>query len=200
MSGRDGDKGYGGLGDGGGEGKIHEVAPRFTYRDYLRLTGDERYEVIEGALFLVPSPSVSHQEILLRVATLLNAYVRERKLGKVFVAPLDVVLSENNVLRPDVLFVSNERLGIVKEMHIAGAPDLVIEIESKSTRERDRVTKRGLYGEFGVKECWLIDPERRAIMVLGGSGGQRVFTTDGEPILASSVLPDLALAVAEVFS
>lgn len=203
--GRGKDKGHSGLGYGrggkghGGEGAVREVAPRFTYHDYLGLTGDERYEVIEGELLLVPSPSASHQEILLRVATLLDAHVRQRNLGKVFVAPLDVVLSADNVLQPDVLFVAQGRLDIVKETHVAGAPDLVVEIESKSTRERDRVAKRGLYERFGAGEYWLIDPERKMMEVFDHDG-LKVFTTDGNPHVTSNVLPDLALCVAELFS
>jgi Uma2 family endonuclease len=118
---------------------------------------------------MVPSPNVPHQGVVIDLGTLFNIFVRGNDLGRVYVAPFDVVLSDTNVVQPDVMFVSRERLGIITHANIQGAPDLVVEVRSPSTAQRDLTIKRRLYAEHaehGVKEYWMVDPEARTITVL----------------------------------
>ena len=113
-----------------------------------------------------PSPNRAHQRIDAKLGWRLAQFVEERDLGEVFSAPFDVVLSDTNVVQPDLLFVSKEQAYIVTEDNIRGAPDLVVEIISPSTIERDRSLKRALYARYGVREYWLVDPDIRTVTVL----------------------------------
>ena len=149
---------------------FREAAPEYvlaakglTYDDYCKLPSDHRYELIEGGLRLVPSPSVIHQGISHRIVRAFDKWIDDHNQGRVYYSPLDVVLDERNVVQPDILYVAQERLGIITEQFVAGAPDLVVEILSPSTGGWDRTKKRELYGRFGVRELWLVDPEARSI-------------------------------------
>lgn len=132
---------------------------KFTYEHYCQLPEGDRYELIEGELLLTPSPTVRHQRVAATMQEALRTFVKANDLGSVFYAPLDVVLSDENVVQPDILFISKERDNIIKEENIQGPPDLVVEIISPSTAERDRSLKKALYGKFGVREYWIVDPE-----------------------------------------
>lgn len=137
-----------------------------TYADYCLTPDDERYELLDGELVMSPSPNRAHQRIDAKLGWRLAQFVEERDLGEVFSAPFDVVLSDTNVVQPDLLFVSKEQAYIVTEDNIRGAPDLVVEIISPSTIERDRSLKRALYARYGVREDWLVDPDTRTVTVL----------------------------------
>ena len=137
-----------------------------TYADYCLTPDDERYELLDGELVMSPSPNRAHQRIDAKLGWRLAQFVEERDLGEVFSAPFDVVLSDTNVVQPDLLFVSKEQAYIVTEDNIRGAPDLVVEIISPSTIERDRSFKRALYARYGVREYWLVDPDTRTVTVL----------------------------------
>jgi len=138
---------------------------QFTYEDYLHFSEDKRYEIIEGEVYMVPSPLTYHQRVSRNLTCSIEVFVSERKLGEIFAAPLDVVLSNIDVVQPDILFVSNENAGIITEKNIQGAPDIVIEILSPSSDHKDKVLKRKLYAKFGVKEYWLVDPDAKQIQV-----------------------------------
>ena len=111
-----------------------------------------------------PAPNPEHQRIVSKLWKQLDAFVEERGLGEVFFSPVDVVLTQRRVVQPDVLFIAQNRLGIVKE-HIDGAPDLVMEVVSEGSRRRDRIEKKALYEQFGLAEYWIVDPDRRTIEV-----------------------------------
>lgn len=142
------------------------VKTRLTYADYLETSDDERYELINGELVLSPSPKEIHQYISGILYLMIGTFVRERRLGKVYFAPFDVVLSDTDVVQPDLLFISNERAERITQDNIRGAPDLVVEILSPSTAERDRTIKLDLYATHGVKEYWMVDPDSRTVMVM----------------------------------
>ena len=129
-----------------------------TYEDYLKTSDDERWELLDGELVMAPAPNMPHQGAQARLGSRLLVFAEERNLGRVYFSPTDVVLSDTNVVQPDLLFVSRQREQILTHANIQGAPDLAVEIRSPSTDERDRIVKRRLYAEHGVKEYWLVDP------------------------------------------
>ena len=174
---------------------------KLTYEDYAKTPDDERWELIDGELFRMPSPNIAHQitsgNLFLRVAP----FVRERDLGIVFAAPTDVVLSDTDTVEPDLLFISMERMGIIATFNVQGAPDLVAEIHSPSTAQRDLTAKRGLYARHGVKEYWPIDPEARTVTVLLLGNGDYVEAgvyREGDTV-TSPTLEGLSFGVEEIF-
>jgi Uma2 family endonuclease len=142
---------------------------KFTVDDYMTTPEGKRYQLLDGELILAPSPTTRHQRTLFRLAQALNEFVVAHNLGEVFVAPFDVVLSNHDVAQPDLLFVSNQRSGIITEANIQGAPDLVIEVLSPGTARYDQGYKRTLYSRFGVREYLLVDPDAEMLKVLTGS-------------------------------
>ncbi len=175
----------------------------YTYRDYINLEQSEvrRYELIDGEICVVPSPTPKHQQVVLNIASILREFVISRDIGRVSVAPLDVVLSDEDVLQPDIIFIARERLGIVGEQNIQGAPDLVIEVLSPGTADRDRTIKRARYARFGVREYWLVEPISKTVEVLKASqeGFETVRVYPEGTHVESPVLPDLRLDVNNVF-
>ena len=174
---------------------------RFTYEDYLLLPEDRRYEIIDGDLFKTPAPGTPHQRLIGRLYRYLDDHVRSRKLGEVLVAPCDVVLSPTDVVQPDLLYVTAARSAIVGEKFISAAPDLVVEVLSPSTEDRDRTLKTKLYARFGVRELWIADTKEKRIEVLTNSGdGFRQEAVFGlGTVLRSSLLSGLEIPIADVF-
>ena len=157
------------------------VETKLTYADYLETSDDERYELLNGELILSPSPKEIHQYISSILHIMIGTFVRERSLGKVYYSPFDVVLSDTNVVQPDILFISNERADIITPDNVQGAPDLVVEILSPATAERDRTVKLDLYATHGVKEYWIVDPDAKTVTVLlRGEGSFEVGGIYGE--------------------
>lgn len=177
------------------------VKTRLTFADYLETSDDERYELLDGELVLSPSPKEIHQYISGILYLMIGTFVRERRLGKVYFAPFDVVLSDTDVVQPDLLFVSNERIGIVTADNVQGAPDLVVEILSPATAERDRMLKLDLYARHGVIEYWIVDPDARTITVLlRGESGFEVNGIYGEgQTMRSPTLEEFSVALEEIF-
>ncbi len=175
---------------------------RFTYQDYLNLPEDRRYELIDGDLLTSPSPSERHQRLLLELALLVAAFVKKHGLGSVYVAPFDVLLSETDVVQPDLLFVSAARSSRIEERAVRGAPDLVAEILSPATADRDRTVKAKLYARAGVRELWLLDPDARTfeVLVTTQSGFQREALFAPGQVARSSILHDLEIDVAKLFA
>ncbi len=179
------------------------VAPslRFTYEDYLLLPEDRRYEILDGDLFMTPAPTPYHQRVSLNLTFLLLQHVREGKLGEVLEAPCDVVLSKTDVLQPDILFVVADRRAIIGEKYISGAPDLVVEVLSPATADRDTDVKTKIYARFGVKELWIADPDAKTVTVMTNSGEgllREGFYRQGE-LLRSPLLPALTIPLDEIF-
>ncbi|MEO0139645.1 MAG: Uma2 family endonuclease [candidate division WOR-3 bacterium] len=174
----------------------------WTYEDYLKLEDEERYEVIKGRLMEMPSPTPWHQRILMELATLIREFVKVKNKGEVLPSPLDVVLDDNVVLQPDIVYISKERLGVIGEKAIMGSPDLVVEIVSPSTIRRDTVVKKGIYENFGVKEYWIVYPEEKAIevWVLDDKGNYEIYSfAEKEGKVKSKVLEGLEVDLKEVF-
>lgn len=174
---------------------------RFTYQDYLHMPEDKRYELIEGEFFMVPSPNESHQRISGGLFFILYGFVKKSKLGSVYDAPFDVVFSEEDVVQPDIVFVSKERRNIITKNNIRGTPDLLIEILSPKINYRDREIKRKLYFKYGVKEYWIVDPEEQNVEVLSiaEDGYKTVGVYNINTPLSSPLLKGLLIDLKEVF-
>jgi Uma2 family endonuclease len=137
---------------------------RFKAADIWDTPDDgKRYEVIDGQLFVSPPPVTEHQGASGSIYFHIAGYVRQRQLGKVFYAPIGVVLDDENGVQPDIIYVSQERLDIVSHRGIEGAPDLVVEILSPSTRSRDRGIKMRRYALAGIPHYWIVDPRTHAL-------------------------------------
>ncbi len=174
------------------------VEVKFTYQD-LRSTPDDgnRYELFEGDLIVSPAPTFSHQRVVSRLFRLLSNYVAERHLGEVVTAPCDVLFSDDTVVEPDLLFISHEKSSIIQEHGVVGAPDLVVEVLSKSTGDRDRGFKLKLYAQQGVKKYWLADPITQSLEVYSLTSNE--FQLEGrfqnEEEVSSLVFPELKFRV-----
>lgn len=173
-----------------------------TYDDYLSLPNDgKRYEVIEGELVMSPAPEPEHQDVLGNLFEPLRSLVRTHALGKIYCAPIDVVLSMTDIVQPDIVFIARDRLFGVKKKNIVIPPDLVIEILSPSTRILDRTKKKSLYERYGVKEYWIVDPEKKLVEVyrLQGSAYSAPTVLAANELLTSPLLPELSFPVQKVF-
>ena len=176
-------------------------ATKLTYHDYRNTPDDERWELLDGELVMAPSPTPAHQRISFRLSLVLHTFVDRMGLGEVIPAPLDVVLSETEVVQPDLLFVSSERAHIITTENIRGAPDLVVEILSPSTTSRDWRTKMDLYAQHGVREYWLVDPEAQRVWVMAGAEGElnEVANYGRDDVLASPALAGFTVGLDQVF-
>ncbi len=140
---------------------------RYTYDEVLAEFPETNQpcEICDGQLVFMPSPTFYHQKVAMRFSRCLEDWVQPRRLGEVVVSPIDMVLSPHQVRQPDVAFIARERLRIIGRV-INGPVDLAAEITSLDGRRRDRLEKRDLYEQYGIKEYWMIDPEARTIEVL----------------------------------
>lgn len=174
---------------------------KYTYEDYLKTPDDKRYELIEGDLLITPSPVPNHQRISRKIEFILEKFVTQNNLGEIFDAPCDVYLDDENVVQPDILFITHERRDIIGEKNIQGAPDLAIEIISENSAYRDVVQKKRLYTRFGVKEYWIVIPESEEIEVyiLKDNTYQLHKSYDKGDILESPSLKGLNIALKEIF-
>jgi len=145
----------------------------WTYKDYLRLPDDGwQYEVIRGVLYMTAAPSPRHQIISGRIVRALDNFALERG-DLVLYAPLDVMLpGQKTPVQPDVIHIAAGRLGIIGKKMVEGAPDLVVEVLSPTTWWKDRRVKLPLYTETGVRECWVVDLDEKAIEVYVLRGGR----------------------------
>jgi Uma2 family endonuclease len=175
----------------------------FTYEDYRDLPDSREWEeVLGGRLTVGPSPSTQHQGIAIRLAARLLDHVLERGLGEVYDAPTDVVLSDENVVVPDIVFVSNERRELIQDGGIFGAPDLIIEIISPSAPQRDTEVKRRIYAEHGVRHYWIVDPNERRIRLLRLSEAgeyDAVGEHAGEETFCAEPFPELHIPLGRIW-
>ncbi|MGD0094478.1 MAG: Uma2 family endonuclease [Planctomycetota bacterium] len=176
---------------------------KLTYEEYRLLpeTGP-RYQLVDGELLQMTAPIIWHQRMAARLFSALFLFVKERALGEVLFAPVDVILSDINVFQPDIVYVSNARKKIMVRENIRGAPDLCVEVLSPSTKKLDLKTKRLIYARYGVPELWFGDADAQTI---------RVFRLQEDPHRAAAIfrrkdtlttplLPGFTLELAEVFA
>ena len=180
------------------------IVTRLTYDDLESVpeerTGD-RHEIIDGELVVTPSPAPMHQIVSRALFRHLDRHVAANDLGEVLYAPVDIRLTPDNVLIPDIVYIASDRLHIIGPKTIDGPPDLVVEILSPGTRRRDLDTKRELYARFGVQEYWLVDPDARTVAILALAGNKFEPFSGGEAgTITSRVLPGFTLTVSDVFA
>jgi Uma2 family endonuclease len=151
-----------------------EALPRlYTYDELVAESPEtnQHCELWDGELIMSPAPSFWHQQIVARFFHQIHAWVSKHNLGEVVTAPIDMVLSPHRVTQPDVVFIAQDRLGIIDRV-IKGPVDLALEVISLGNRNRDRIEKRDLYEQYGVKEYWLIDPEAETVEVFHLENGR----------------------------
>jgi len=163
-----------------------------------------RYELIEGELFVSRAPKLFHQIVVTNIIAVVRPFLDRNPIG-IIVPGAGVIFSQFSGVIPDLVFISNEQRGeIASGDKITGAPVLVIEILSPGAdnARRDRIAKRQLYAKYGVKEYWILDPENRAIEVYVLVGEMlnlfKVHTDRDE--ITSSVLPGFSCRVADILS
>lgn len=180
----------------------NESSVRFNYQDYLQLPDSERYEIIDGVLLMVKSNGSLHQMVLRNLESMVWPFVREKQLGQVLFGPLDVILSEEDVVQPDLIFVGRERQEMISERGCEGPPDLVVEVTSLATSTLDRQQKRDLYARYGVQEYWLVDPVGRSIdqmelkderLTLKGTYSRK------DDRITSEIITELSVPVQQIF-
>ena len=178
---------------------------KLTYDDFVLFPDDgKRHELIDGEHYVTPSPNLKHQAIVRNLVTIIGSFLRTGRMGKVYSAPLDVVFSHFDVVEPDLLYVSEARREVLTHQNIQGAPDLVVEVGSPSTRRRDEKLKHRLYERFGVSEYWVVDPDIDAVRVYRLADGKYVRTQelslDRGDVLTTPLLPALELPLPEIFA
>ena len=185
-----------------GEVMVTQISPelRYTAEDYFQLPEGAPYQLIHGKLVYMPSPQYAHQRVINNLAMIVGVHVKQNKLGVTSVAPLDVHLDKDNVFQPDFLFISADRRHIL-EVYVKGAPDLVVEVLSHlSTADKDRTEKLVAYGQHGVREYWIIDPEAVRLEIYRNHDGKLLpeqTITSGE--VQSQVIEGLAFDLEELW-
>jgi Uma2 family endonuclease len=171
-----------------------------TAQEYFQMReGPPYYQLIEGELYMSPSPHWRHQEIALNIAHIIKSYLDTHDIGRVFVAPMDVVLNQTNVYQPDVLYFHRRR-NLLGRRAIEGAPDFVVEVLSDSTARMDEL-KRKIYAQNGVQELWFVDPESKRVEIyhLQKSVDEPAATFSASDSFTSNVFPGLTFLGAKIF-
>lgn len=186
------------------ERKVRIRQPKlYTYEDYARLTPTDsgNFELRNGQIIYMPSPTPNHQEICLNIATELRAYVRAKKLGRVIISPMDVTLTPTDTIQPDVLFVREDRLNIITDKRVVGAPDLVVEVLSEGNTQKEMNYKKFVYETAGVREYWFINPEKQTLTQYENIGQEflRLQVLNAGDTLRSTTVEGFSLIVGEVF-
>jgi Uma2 family endonuclease len=175
----------------------------WTYKDYAALPNDgHRYEIVDGVLYMAPSPNRAHQNAALEIASYLRTHVKLAGLGQVYIAPFDVELGPRTVVQPDVIVVLNQNLDRITESRIIGPPDLVVEVSSPGSVGYDREKKQGAYARAGVPEYWIADPWSSTVEVLTLEAGayRSLGVFEGKAVLPSQVVPDFLVHVEQFFA
>jgi Uma2 family endonuclease len=177
---------------------------KLTYEDYVLLPDEEgqRYEIIDGELFVTPSPIEKHQRIVVNFVRIIGNYVFEHRCGRLYVAPFDVVLSRHDVVQPDLLYLTKEHASVLTEKNVQGAPDFVIEVLSEGKGRWDEGLKLRRYQQFGVAEYWVVDPKRDRIRVYLRRNERLELAAEGGAgdTLVSAFFPGLDISVNDVFA
>jgi len=189
-----------------GRDEVKPAAPgvKLTYEDFLLFPDDgKRHELIDGEHYVTATPNVKHQTIVMNLGAMIWNYLKQRPVGRAFFVPMDIVLSDYDVVEPDLQFISRARQAILTKQNVRGAPDLVLEVGSPSTRKRDETIKRRLYERFGVSEYWVIDPELDTIKVYRRVDERFVrvaeLSLENGDVVTTPLLPGLEMPLSTIF-
>jgi len=174
-----------------------------TYDEYCLLPNDRnRYEILDGELSVTPAPATRHQTVLGNLHRVLANHVVANQLGKLFIAPTDLIVAPTTVVQPDLIFIGNDRPHIVTERAIEGSPTLVIEILSPTTHRTDRVTKAQLYAKYAVPHYWLIDPSQQTLEAydLVTDHYNLVASVRNAEVFTPSLFPSLSIQLADLWA
>jgi Uma2 family endonuclease len=174
---------------------------RFNYIYNLHFPKDHRCEILNRKHYAIPTPSIKHQAVALKIAAALLRYAEARKLGRVVQAPCDVMLSKETVIQPDILFIKRERRGLIGERNLRGAPDLVVEVLSRRIPKKDLNSMRKICAHFEIPEYWVFDPNANTAETLVWSelGYISAGNYGKSDKLSSPLLPNLNLSLSRIF-
>lgn len=178
---------------------------KLTYEDHRLFPEDgQRHELIDGEHVVTPAPTPKHQFVLSNLHLALGRNVLDQNLGRIAWSPFDIVLTDVDVVQPDLFFLSHERMDLLRENRLDGMPDLVVEALSDSTRKRDEVLKRHLYERHGALEYWVIDPELETVKVYrrekeGGFGDKTELSREAGDRLTSPLLQGFEMPLEALF-
>ena len=177
------------------------IVPNQTPADLLAFPEGTLAQLIDGTLVMSPAPTSFHQRIVTRLIRNMGAFVDDEGLGEVIASPFDVFLDESHVVQPDLVFISTGRMHLISKRGLEGAPDLVVEVLSPSTGYYDLTQKREVYERTGVREYWIVDPERRTVEVLSleEDGYQTTAKVDRDGRAASAVLGGFDVVLDRLF-
>ncbi len=179
---------------------------RLTNADYVAMTppanSGPRYQLINGELIEMSGATLAHQSFLLELSLEMSSQVRANGIGRIVIAPYDVHIDRHNTFQPDLMYVSNDRLHILEQLAATGAPDVVIEILSDSTRRRDLNDKLPVYAANGVHEVWIVDLDAATVTIHSGDGDTfaPVRTFAASDTLTSDAMPGVAIDLAPIFA
>ena len=183
---------------------VRDPSRKLTYEDYLRFPDDgNRHEILDGEHYVTEAPYPRHQSVVVQLTWWIESHLRQKRLGRLYVAPIDVLLAKHDIVQPDLLFISNASMKILTEKNVQGAPDLVIEVLSDSTRKRDEGIKLERYELLGVQEYWVVDPKRNEARIYRRSAErlQQVaeLTAAKRDLLTSPFFTGLEIPLFEIF-
>ncbi|MCL2878366.1 MAG: Uma2 family endonuclease [Acidobacteria bacterium] len=186
------------------EAAIKKNEEHYTYADYLEWDTEERYELIDGVPYLMsPAPTPIHQKILMELATAFFSYLADKQCIAL-AAPIDVRLNadtgDDTVVQPDILVVCDRSK--IDKRGVKGAPDLVVEILSSSTRAYDSYLKLNKYLKAGVRECWIVDPEENIVRVYqkNDDGKTTMEEYAEQDTVTVGIFPDLRISMTKIFA
>jgi len=179
-----------------------ETKKTYTYKDYEKLPEGTPYQLIGGELVMTPSPVPLHQDVSGMLFYKLKQFLAGKNIGKAYNAPLDVYFSDTDTYQPDIIFISKDRLHIIGEKKIEGAPDLIIEILSPATAYYDLRIKKDTYEKSGVKEYWIVDPIQKIIEIFTNKNKkfELAVAVKAEGAIKSLLLPELVIEAKEIFA
>ena len=179
---------------------------RLTYDDFLLFPeGDGlRHEIIDGVHYVTAAPNLRHQDLVGRLHLAIGNFLASHQgVGRVFLSPVDVVFTVHDVVEPDLVFIAADQTDILTEANIQGAPAIVVEIVSKSTRRRDERIKKELFDRGGVREYWIVDPDRSRLTVYRREGStldaRTALSAADRGVLTTPLIPGFSLSIAELF-
>ena len=180
---------------------------KLTSAELLLLPDDgKRHELIDGVHYVTPSPRIPHQVLVGRIFVAMSNFLTgHQHLGRVFLSPVDVVMSEHNLVVSDLLFVARDQQSILTEANVQGVPALVVEVLSPSTRRRDEGIKRKLFDQKGVREYRVVDPQNCRVSICRRSADGSfpivsTLTAAADEQIATPLLPGFELSLSELFA